>query len=131
MRTALSDWIDKTFGGIHVQDMFTLDEEVGATKQEGVYHRKITVALRKNEGVKKDWACEETFDRWKKEIKEIIGAEGLIKLDIKSAEGKELNYVAGIRKGEKSKEEFTDGGGRIFTYRFTLSIIKRVTRTGG
>ena len=74
---------------------------------------------------------EETFARWNEKLREMIGSDGLIKLDIKSAEGNVLNYVAGIRKGEKGEEEFNDAKARMFSYRFNISIIKRVKRHGG
>lgn len=131
LRTALSAWAERTFGGIHVQDFFDMNEQVLATKQSGVYQRKIALSLRKSEGVKKDWTSEEAFDRWRRELQEIIGTEGLIKFDLKSAEGNEVNYVAGLREGKKGEEEFNDARARIFTYRFTLSVVKRVARHGG
>lgn len=124
IRTALSDWVDKTFGGIHIQDMFKLNEEVAATKQKGVYLRNITVGLKKYEGFKKSWTDEETFGRWKKEIKEIVG-DDMIKLEIKSSEGNELSYVEGLRRNEKDEEKFANAGGRLFAYQFIITIIKR------
>jgi len=130
MRTALSAWVDRTFGPIHVQDMFELNEQVGATKEAGIYLRNIVVALRKSEGFKKDWTSEETFARWKQELREIIG-DDLIKFDLKSAEGSELNYIAGTAGSGKDAEKLVDAGGRLFTYRFTLSVIKRVRKSGG
>lgn len=130
MRTALSAWIDKTFGKIHIQDMFQLTEEVGATKEPGVYLRNIVVALRKSEGIKKDWTDEETFIRWKKELREIIGNDDLIKFDIKSAEGNEINYVAGTKGSKEGAENLVDAGSKLFTYRFNFSVIKRVRRHG-
>jgi len=54
LRTSLSEWVDKTFGPIHAGDFFTMNEEVGPTKEDGVYHRNIVVSLRKAEGFKKD-----------------------------------------------------------------------------
>lgn len=131
LRTELSEWVDKTFGPIHAGDFFTMNEEIGPTKKLGVYHRNIVISIRKAEGFKKDWTGEETFTHWKKELREIIGSDGLIKLNIKSAEGNELNYVAGIRKGEKGEEEFGDAKARIFSYRFNISIIKRVRKSRG
>ena len=131
LRTSLSEWVDKTFGPIHAGDFFTMNEEVGVTKEDGVFHRNIVISLRKAEGFKKDWTGKETFSRWEKKLREIVGSDGLIKLEIKSAEGNEFNYVAGTRKGEKDKEEFIDVEGRIFSYRFNLSIIKRVRKSGG
>ena len=130
IRTALSDWVDKTFGPIHIQDMFKLNEEVAATKQKGIYLRNITVGLKKYEGFKKSWTDEETFDRWKAEIKEIIGSEGLVKLEIKSSEGNELSYVGGVMKDEKGNEKFANAGGRLFAYQFIITIIKREKRHG-
>ena len=129
IRTALSGWVDKTFGPIHIQDMFKLNEEVAATKQKGVYLRSITVGLKKYEGFKKSWTDEETFDRWKKEIKEIVG-NNVVKLEIKSSEGNELSYVEGLRKGEKGEEKFANAGGRLFAYQFVITIIKREKRHG-
>jgi len=131
LRTALSEWMDKTFGPIHAGDFFTMNEEVGATKEQGVYHRNIVINLRKSEGFKKDWTGEETFAHWREKLEEIIGSDGLMKLDIKSAEGNELKYIAGIRRGEKGEEVFGNASGRMFSYRFSLSIIKRVKRHGG
>ena len=131
MRTALSEWIDRTFGRIHVQDMFQLTEEVGATKEAGIYLRNVVIALRKSEGFKKDWTSEETFNRWKKELREIIGDDGLVKLDLKSAEGNELSYIAGTKGTKEGAGKLIDAGGRLFTYRFTLSIIKHVRKSGG
>ena len=129
IRTALSDWVDKTFGPIHIQDAFKLNEEVAATKQKGVYLRNITVGLKKYEGFKKSWTDEETFDRWRKEIKEIIG-DDVVKLEIKSSEGNELSYVEGLRRGEKGEEKFANAGGRLFAYQFVITIIKREERHG-
>ena len=129
IRTALSNWVDKTFGGIHIQDMFKLNEEVAATKQKGVYLRNITVGLKKYEGFKKSWTDEETFDRWRKEIKEIVG-DDIVKLEIKSSEGNELSYVEGLRRGEKGEEKFANAGGRLFAYQFVITIIKREKRHG-
>ena len=129
IRTALSDWVDKTFGGIHIQDAFKLNEEVTATKQKGVYLRSITVGLKKYEGFKKDWTSEETFDRWRKEIKEIIG-DDVVKLEIKSSEGNELSYVEGLKRDEKGEEKFANAGGRLFAYQFIITIIKREKRHG-
>jgi len=77
LRTNLSAWVDKALGPIHAGDFFTMNEEVGPTKQEGVYHRNLVISLRKAEGLKKDWTSEETFTRWKKEIREIVGVEQL------------------------------------------------------
>jgi len=65
LRTNLSAWVDKALGPIHAGDFFTMNEEVGPTKQEGVYHRNLVISLRKAEGLKKDWTSEETFTRWK------------------------------------------------------------------
>ena len=131
MRTALNAWIDRTFGPIHAGDLFTMNEEVRATKEEGICDRQITVALRKNEAIKKDWTSEETFIRWKMELREIVGNDGLKKFDLKCSEGNELNYIAGIRRGEKGKEEFIDASGKLYSYRFSLSIIKRTRKSGG
>ena len=97
MRTALSAWIDKTFGGIHVQDMFNLIEEVAFSKEEDIVIRNITVALKKYQGYKKDWIGEETFNRWKEEIRQIVG-DNMLKLEIKSSEGNELRHVEGMGK---------------------------------
>ena len=129
IRTALSNWVDKTFGPIHIQDAFKLNEEVAATKQKGVYLRNITVGLKKYEGFKKSWTDEETFDRWRKEIKEMVGND-VVKLEIKSSEGNELSYVEGLRRGEKGEEKFANAGGRLFAYQFTITIIKREKRHG-
>lgn len=129
IRTALSDWVDKAFGPIHIQDMFKLNEEVSATKQRGVYLRSITVGLKKYEGFNKSWTDEETFDRWRKEIKEIVG-DDVIKLEIKSSEGNELNYIEGMTKDEKGKEKFANVGGRLFAYQFVIDIKKREKRHG-
>lgn len=131
MRTILNNWIAKTFGKIHVGDMFSLTEEVGATKEEGVYLRNIVVALRKNEGFKKDWTSEETFTRWRKELRDLIGSKDLIKLDLKSAESNELNYIAGTKGTKEGAEKLVDVSGRIYTYRFTLTITKRIRKSGG
>ena len=120
MRTALSAWIDKTFGGIHVQDLFNLTEEVGFSKKEDIYVRNITVALKKYQGYKKDWIEEETFNRWKKEIRQIVG-DNVLKLEIKSSEGNELRHVEGIGKV---------ADGRIFAYHFNIPIIKRERKHG-
>jgi len=130
IRTALSDWVDKTFGPIHIQDLFTMNEEVSATKQKGIYLRSIKIALRKHEGFKKDWTGQETFDRWKKEIKEIVG-DDVIKLEIKSSEDNELSYVEGLRRGEKDEEKFVNAGGRLFAYQFVITIKKREKKHGG
>jgi len=130
LRTGLSEWVDKIFGPIHAGDFFTMNEEVGATKKEGVYHRNIVISLRKAEGFKKDWTGEETFSRWRKELREIIGNKGVIKLEIKSAEDNALNYIGGIREGKKGEEEFSDAKARIFLYRFNISLIKQVRRCG-
>lgn len=119
IRTALSEWVDKTFGGIHRGDQFVLNEDVLPTKERGIYERKITVGLKKYQGFKKSWTDEETFARWKEEIKEIIGGKA-DKIAIKSAEGNELRY---IKEGKESE-------GRIFAYHFTISIIKREVRHG-
>jgi len=129
IRTALSDWVDKTFGPIHIQDMFKLNEEVSATKHKGIYLRSITVGLKKYEGFKKDWTGEETFERWKKEIKEIVGDDA-IKLEIKSSEGNELSYVEGLRRGEKGEEKFANARGRLFAYQFIITIMKREKQHG-
>ena len=129
IRTALSDWVDKTFGPIHIQDMFKLDEEVSATKQKGIYLRSITVGLKKYEGFKKDWTGEETFERWRKEIKEIVG-DDVIKLEIKSSEGNDLSYVEGLSKDEKGDEKFINARGRMFAYQFNITIKKREKRHG-
>jgi len=129
IRTALSDWVDKTFGPIHIQDMFKLNEEVSATKHKGIYLRSITVGLKKYEGFKKDWTGEETFERWKKEIKEIVGDDA-IKLEIKSSEGNELSYVEGLRRGEKGEEKFANARDRLFAYQFIITIMKREKRHG-
>ena len=129
IRTALSDWVDKTFGPIHIQDMFKLNEEVSATKQRGVYLRSITVGLKKYEGFNKSWTDEETFNRWKRQIKEIIGND-VVKLEIKSSEGNELSYVEGLGKGEKGEEKFANAEGRLFAYQFIITIIKREKRHG-
>jgi len=120
MRTALSAWIDKTFGGIHVQDMFNLTEEVAFSKEEDIYIRNITVALKKYQGYKKSWTEKETFDRWKEEIRQIVGRD-IMKLEIKSSEGNELHHVEGMGKSVD---------GRIYAYRFTITIIKRERKHG-
>lgn len=120
MRTELSAWIDKTFGGIHVQDLFNLTEEVGFSKEEDIYIRNITVALKKYQGYKKDWIEEETFNRWKEEIRQIVG-DNIIKLEIKSSEGNELRHVEGTGKSSS---------GRIFAYHFNITIIKREKKHG-
>ena len=129
MRTELSAWVDRTFGPIHIQDIFKLNEEVSATKLKGIYLRSITVGLKKYEGFNKSWTDKETFDRWKKEIKEIIG-DDVIKLEIKSSEGNELNYVEGMMKDEKGKEKIVNAGGRLFAYQFVIDIKKREKRHG-
>ena len=129
IRTALSDWVDKTFGPIHIQDAFKLNEEVAATKKKGVYLRNITVGLKKYEGFKKSWTDEETFDRWRNEIKEIVGND-VVKLEIKSSEGNELSYVEGLKRDEKGEEKFANAGGRLFAYQFIITIIKREKRHG-
>jgi len=129
IRTALSDWVDMTFGPIHIQDMFKLNEEVTATKKKGIYLRSITVGLKKYEGFKKDWTSKETFDRWRKEIKKIIG-DDVVKLEIKSSEGNELSYVEGLRRSEKGEEKFANAGGRQFAYQFIITILKREKRHG-
>ena len=130
LRTALSEWIDKSFGPVHIGDFFTMEEQVSATKEERVYQRKIVISLLKHEGFKKDWTSEETFERWKEKIKEMVEGD-VLKLDIKCAEDNELRYVAGIRSGEKGEEEFGDAKGRVFSYRFNISLIKRVKRHEG
>jgi len=119
MRTELSAWIDKTFGGIHVQDMFNLTEEVAFSKEEDIYIRNITVALKKYQGYKKSWTEKETFNRWKEELKQIVG--DVVKLEIKSSEGNELSHVEGMGKSVD---------GRIYAYRFTITIIKRERKHG-
>lgn len=129
MRTELSAWVDRTFGPIHIQDMFKLNEEVSATKQKGIYLRSITVGLKKYEGFKKDWTGEETFERWRKEIKKIVGDDA-IKLEIKSSEGNELSYVEGLRRGERGEEKFANAKGRLFAYQFIITIMKREKRHG-
>jgi len=120
MRTELSAWIDKTFGGIHVQDMFNLTEEVAFSKEEDICIRNITVALKKYQGYKKSWTEKETFDRWKEEIRQIVGGN-ILKLEIKSSEGNELRHVEGMGKSV---------GGRIYAYRFTITIIKQERKRG-
>ena len=120
MRTALSAWVDKTFGGIHVQDLFKLTEEVAFSKEADIYIRNIVVGLKKYQGYKKSWTEEETFNRWKEEIKQIIGGN-ITKLEIKSSEGNELSYVEGMGKS---------AGGRIYAYHFTITIIKREKKHG-
>ena len=120
MRTELSAWIDKTFGGIHVQDMFNLTEEVAFSKEEDICIRNITVALKKYQGYKKSWTEKETFDRWKEEFRQIVGRD-ITKLEIKSSEGNELRHVEGMGKSVN---------GRIYAYRFTITIIKRERRYG-
>ena len=119
MRTALSAWIDKTFGGIHVQDMFNLTEEVAFSKEDDIYIRNITVALKKYQGYKKSWTEKETFNRWKEEIRRIVG--NVVKLEIKSSEGNELSHVEGMGKSVD---------GRIYAYRFIITIIKREKKYG-
>ena len=120
MRTALSAWIDKTFGGIHVQDMFNLTEEVAFSKEDDIYIRNITVALKKYQGYKKSWTEKETFNRWKEELRQIIGND-VVKLEIKSSEGNELSHVEGMGKSVD---------GRIYAYRFIVTIIKRERKHG-
>ena len=120
MRTALSAWIDKTFGGIHVQDMFNLTEEVAFSKEEDICIRNITVAIKKYQGYKKSWTEKETFDRWKEELRQIVGRD-ITKLEIKSSEGNELRHVEGMGKSVD---------GRIYAYRFTITIIKRERKHG-
>ena len=120
LRTALSAWIDKTFGGIHVQDMFNLTEEVAFSKEEDIVIRNITVALKKYQGYKKSWTEKETFDRWKEEIRQIVGGN-IMKLEIKSSEGNELRHIEGMGKNVD---------GRIYAYRFTITIIKRERKRG-
>ena len=129
IRTTLSNWVDKTFGPIHIQDMFKLNEEVAATKQKGIYLRNITVGLKKYEGFKKSWTDEETFARWKAEIKEIVG-DDVVKLEVKSSEGNELSYVEGLRRGKKGEEKFTNAKVRLFAYQFIITILKREKRHG-
>ena len=119
MRTALSAWIDKTFGGIHVQDMFNLTEEVAFSKDGDICIRNITVALKKYQGYKKSWTEKETFDRWKEEIRQIVG--NVMKLEIKSSEGNEFSHVEGMGKSVD---------GRIYAYRFIITIIKQERRHG-
>lgn len=120
MRTALSAWIDKTFGKVHVQDMFNLTEEVAFSKEENICIRNIVVALKKYQGYKKSWTEKETFNRWKEEVRQIVG-EDIIKLEIKSSEGNELRHVEGMGKSVD---------GRIYAYRFTITIIKRERKHG-
>lgn len=126
MRTKLSEWADKTFGKIHVGDLFKLNEEVQPDK-EGNRIRNITLGIKKYQGYKKSWTDEETLDRWKEELKQIIGKD-ILKLDIHSSEGNEINYVSGIRHGKDNKEEIKSIQRRIFAYQFTISIIKREKR---
>lgn len=120
MRTALSAWIDKTFGGIHVQDMFNLTEEVAFSKEEDIVIRNITVALKKYQGYKKSWTEKETFNRWKEEIRQIVGGD-IMKLEIKSSEGNELRHIEGMGKNVD---------GRIYAYRFIITIIKQERKHG-
>lgn len=120
MRTALSAWMDKTFGGIHVQDVFKLTEEVAFSKEEDVYIRNIVVGLKKYQGYKKDWTGEETFNHWKEELRRIAG-DNVVKLEIKSSEGNELRHVEGAGKS---------ASGRVYAYQFTIVIIKREKKHG-
>ena len=130
MRTELSACVDKTFGGIHPQDMFKLNEEVSFTKEKGVYLRQITVGLKKYQGFKKSWTDDEVFDRWKNEIKQIVG-KNLMKLEVKSSEGNEINYIEGMKKPDtEARGETTSTGGRIFAYQFVITIIKREEKHG-
>ena len=121
MRTALSAWADKTFGGIHVQDFFSLTEEVAPSKEADICIRNVVMDLKKYQGYKRSWTKEETFNRWKGEIRQIVG-KGIMKLAIKSAEGNELSHVEG---------EGRSAGGRVYAYHFTVTIIKREKKHGG
>ena len=88
-------------------------------KEDDIFIRNITVALKKYQGYKKSWTEKETFNRWKEELRQIVG--DVVKLEIKSSEGNKLSHVEGMGKSVD---------GRIYAYRFIITIIKRERKRG-
>jgi len=117
IRSKLSIWAEKTFGQIHIGDRFRLNEEVTRDKKENPC-RRIILGLKKYQGYKRSWTNEDTFERWKIQIKDILGDE-VLDIDIRSTEGNELSHVA---RRQKLDEKMKESQKRIWAYQFTIII---------
>ena len=122
MKTELTAWVKTTFGDIEVRDVFNLKEEIQMTK-DGRRIRELTLFIKKKKGIQEDWLQKETFERWKGELKEMIGDN--LRLDIKSGEGNEMQYSGGEVKRDGRPPEYLEADYNYYSYQFTLTVWKK------
>lgn len=126
LRTKLSRWVDKEFGTLHPpEDKAVIYEDLEWTKQKD-WIQTITIEIKKSEGISKDWLEDETRDRWKGEIRKIIGLH--LKLLINSSMGRENSYISGVLPSEKGKDELVEESGKSFNYQFKIELKKLIKK---
>ncbi len=76
IRTRISEWAWKTFGGINFRDFFHINEIGEWDKLNNVDVMRLIMEVKKDQIWKKEWTSEETVDRWQAEIMSIMGRMG-------------------------------------------------------
>ena len=122
-RTLLSQWVSRTFGRLHPpNDRLAILENMEWLKNKDWLHI-IIVEIKKGEAYQKNWIGNEAKEKWKRELKEIIGDH--VKLMLNSSLGTENAYVGGFQ----GDGDFIERDEITYNYQFKIEvrrIIKRV-----